>query len=760
MYDNHYTGDGSRDPQAAAPSARQPVFEDGAIDIRSVLLTLWRRRWIIVNTTIFVLVIAAVIVFQLTPRYQATTLLAIESRQNSVVDLEAVVSGLGTDQAAIKTEMDVLKSRRLIGKLVDRLDLVNDQEFNPALNPKKSLLSILNPVNYLPEPWYDAVIGRETDNRSEAEKAAQLRARVIDVTAGKLTVANPPRSYTLSVSFESERATMAARLANTLAELYLLDQLEVKFEATQRANEWLNERVFQLREKVRQSEQAAQRFREENRLIQTQSAGLVNEQQLAQLNSQLVTARTDLARLQAREGQIAAITASGRVEDSGLLEVVQSSLIQRLKEQESEVQRSRAELATRYGPKHPSMVKVEAELADISQKITLEIDKIVTGIRGETEVAGIRVRTLEENLEQLKQESFEVSRAQVQMRELDREAEANRLLLQTFLTRFKETSSQDGMQQADARIISEADRPTFATFPKKKLILLIVAFAASALGVGLVFLLEALDDGYRSFDQLRQDLQLRPLGMVPLVGKATLKNRKPEIYIAEKPTSSFAEAHRNIHAALMFSGRDGATPKVLGITSSVPGEGKSTAALCLAQILGRTGLRVLVVEADMRRPVFRKRLELDPQTHVSFNAVLAGTPKAEGASIYQDEGTGVHVLWADKEDNPQRRFTSTEFQHFVAEAGKQYDLVIIDTPPVMAVSDAMIISKCVESMIYVVQWESTAKSIVRSAVKQLVQTGVPIAGAILTQVDVKRHRGYGYGDQGYYYGGKSSYYHN
>lgn len=765
MYDNQYSnsegqGYGSDQPGGTRGGGPNSHLNETEIDLRLLALVLWRRRWVILNSAILIIVLGALIIFQLTPRYTAEALLAIETRQNSYVNLESVMSGLGTDQAAIKTEIDVLKSRRLVGKLVDKLNLTQDPEFNSQLVSKPSLLSILNPLSYLPQVWRDAILGREEDNRTEEEKRLAERAKVVSALLTAMSIENPPRSYTLRVSFQSVKPKKAALLANTLAELYLTDQLEVKFEATQRANEWLNERVFQLREKVRQSEQAAQRFREENQLIQTQAAGLVNEQQLAQLNSQLVNARTELARLIARESQIEQISQEGRIEESGILEIVQSQLIQRLKEQESEVQRRRAELATRYGPRHPKMLNIEAEVADIKDKISLEIEKIVTGIRGEAEVAEIRVRSLESNLDELKQESFEVSRAQVQMRELDREAEANRLLLQTFMTRFKETSSQDGMQQADARIISRADVPAVPSFPKKKLLLSLIAFIGVAVGTGLAFLLESLDNGYRNFDQLKQDLQLQSLGMVPLIGKSTLEKRKPEIYIAEKPVSSFAEAHRNIYASLMFSGRGGTTPKVLAITSSIPGEGKSTAALCLAQIVSRTGLKVLVVEADLRRPVFRKRLGLDVAKHTSFNAVLSGAAMENGTTLYQGQASGPHVLWAEKEDNPQQVIASSEFQHFIAEARKEYDLVILDTPPVMAVADAMIISKYVESMIYVVQWEATAKGIVRTAVKQLSQSGVSIAGAILTQVDVKRHRGYGYGDQGYYYGGKSNYYVN
>ena len=757
MYDNQPKTDFSAQQQPLA--GLHAAAEEDVIDIRALLTTLWRRKWVIINTTIFLIAITLIIVVQLVPRYTAESLLAIESRKSSVVDLEAVMSGLGTDVAAIKTEIDVLQSRRLAGKLVDQLSLTKDPEFNSALNTKKSLLSYLNPLSYLPQAWSDAVLGRKIDTRSQEDIDAAVRAKTIDAVLGSLSVNNPARSYSLRLSFESKDAKKSTKIINALSQLYLTDQLEVKFEATQRANVWLNKRVFELREKVRTTEQAAQRFREKNQLIQTRTAGNVNEQQLSRLNALLVDAHTDLARAQARQERLDQVAAAGNIADSGLLEVLNSPLIQRLKEQESGVHRKRAELATRYGPKHPKMINVIAEAGDIKAKIGIETDKIAASVKGEAEVAAIRIRTLEINLTALKRESFSVSRAQVQMRELDREAEANRLLLQTFVNRFKETSSQDGMQQADARIISEADVPTIASFPKKKLILVLVAFAGVGLGVGLAFLLEALDNGYRNFDQLRMDLNIRGLGMIPMIGKAILKESGPEKYLLSKPTSSFSEAHRNVHASLMFAGSTGVVPRVLAITSSVPNEGKSTATICLAHTLGRSGLKVLVVEADMRRPVMRKRLQID-EKFASFNSVLDGSAVESGAKIYEDETTGVHALWAKKEDDPQRIFNSIEFADFIKEARTQYDLVLVDTPPVLAVSDVLVISKQVDAITFAIQWEKTAKGLVKTAIKQLMETNCQVAGAILTQVDIKRHQGYGYGDQGYYYGTKSGYYTN
>ena len=407
------------------------------------------------------------------------------------------------------------------------------------------------------------------------------------------------------------------------------------------------------------------------------------------------------------------------------------------------------------------MINIEAEVTDIDQKIEAETQKVINSISNEAEIAVIRVQTLEENLAELSSQSVLVNRAQVQLRELEREAEANRVLLETFLTRFKETSSQDGLQQADARIISAAEVPTAKSFPQIKITLLLVGFVGVGLGVGVAFLLEALDNGYRNFEVLAQDINVKGLGMVPLLSKGNLKLQRPEEYLLSKPTSSFAEAHRNIHASLMFSGGGaGVAPRVLGVTSSVPGEGKSTVALCFAHILGKSGLKVLVVEADMRRPVLKRRIEISDQ-FISLNEVFEHSPDgAVKKDVFTEPHSGVDILYANKEDDPQSLFASKPFELFLQEARGQYDMVIVDTPPVMAVSDVIVASKYFDALSFIIQWEKTEKGIVKSAFKQLKQTNVPIAGAILTQVNVKRHQGYGYGDQGYYYGTKSGYYSN
>lgn len=754
MYDQTYQDKNDGSIQQAKPSSTQ---EEEGIDLRALTLVLLRRKWIIINTILFCSVLSLIVLFQVTPRFTATAMLALETRQSQVVDVQAVMSGINADVATIKTEIDVMQSRRLIGKTVDKLFLTRDPELNSDLNTEASFVDYVNPVNWIPESLKRAILGEETI-LPPAEQAARERAKVIDTVISRLAVSNPPRSYSINVSFESSDPRKAARIANAVAELYLTDQLEAKFEATQRANDWLNDRIFDLRENVRSSEVAAQRFREDNQLIQTAGAGLVSDQQLSQLNTRLIDARTELARTEARFSQISDISQASITDYSGLTEVLDSPLIQRLREQQSEVLRRRAELATRYGPKHPRMINVEAELGDIDINIKSEIRKVVNGIQNEVDVAEARVSALEESLDQLKTENVALNRAQVQLRELEREAEANRVLLETFLARFKETTNQQDIQQADARIISSADVPLFPSFPKKRLILLLVVFASAGLGVGLAFLLEILDNGYRTLDQVKTDLGLRGIGIIPMLMTNKLQGSSVEDYLLAKPSSSFAEAHRNVHASLLYSGPRQNTPQVVMATSSVPSEGKSTFSLCYARLMAKSGMKALLIEADLRRPVVKTRMKLNDE-QADLVSVLDDS-ELGGQQLYKDEASGLHILCGKGHSDPQKLFTGEKFAGLMAWARENYDLVILDTPPVMAVSDAVVLSHHVDAVLYVVQWESTPKKSVEMGISQLKEAGAPLAGVVITQVNIKRHQTYGYGDQGYYYGTKSGYYTN
>ncbi|MBK1719637.1 GumC family protein [Thiocystis violacea] len=742
-----------------------PVADDEAdlIDIKELLRTLWRRRGVIIGSVLFLTSLALLFTLQLTPRYTASALLTLQTRSEAVVDIQAVMSGLSADSSVIRTELDVISSRRLVGKLVDKLKLTQDPEFNPALREENPLALSLDPRTYLSQEWLIA-LGLATEDEeilTEEERAALEQAAVVDNVTETLTVSNPKLSYTIQISFESENGKKAARLANTLAELYLTDQLEAKFEATQRATDWLSERIGDLKGRVVTADSAVQAFRERHAIVQSGNQGTVGEQQLAELNVQLITARTDLAEAEARYNQVKAL-ADRRGNAASLGEVLKSPLIQKLGEQEAEVRRKQAEIAKRYGPRHPDTLSINSELADIRGKIAEEVNKVMESVGSDVRVARARVTTLAQSLEGLKSETQEVDKARVQLRELEREAESGRVLLETFLSRFKETSNQENLQQADVRIISNAETPAEASFPKKKLILAVALVLSLMVGLGLAFLLEALDHGYRALEHIQRAHKLAGLGMVPKLTSLKLRGSKPFDYALKKPTSAYSESLRSVYTSLMFGHPGDSKPRSILVTSSLPGEGKTTFCLSLARLLARAGnQRILLIECDLRRANVGKAIVEPDHSSPPLARYLARDTPAWEDCLVTDKPSGLDMILAGgKSDNPQTLLQSERMRTLLSEASERYDLILLDAPPLLAVSDAIILSHLADVTLFVVKWESTAREAVANALDLLRKAGAPLSGVVLTQVDVKKHAYYGYGDYASYYGRYGDYYAN
>ncbi|WP_327504974.1 polysaccharide biosynthesis tyrosine autokinase [Arenibaculum sp.] len=726
------------------------IAED--IDLRQVLRILDRRKAIILGLLALTTALAGLIAFQLTPRYTAEAIVMLNLRQTKVVDFESVMSGLSPEASVIRSEVDVLTSRAMVGRVVDRLELDGDPEFNADLRKDASLLDLVHPRNWLPAELWAAVAPVEKELAPERRRILD-RSALIDAVSRRLSASNDGRSYSIRISFTSEDPHKAALIANTFADQYLVDQLEAKFEATRRANEWLSVRLEELRDQVRQGEQAVQAFREQSSLIET-GATTVTTQQLGELNTQLVLARAERSQAEARlRSAETMVKSSGGVEAAG--DVLNSPLIQRLREEESEVRRKEAELATRYGPRHPSRLNVAAELGDLQKKIGEEVRKIIQSLANEVEVARAKERSLQATLGELEVKAGVGLRAQVQLNELEREAEASRTLYESFLSRFKQTNDQQDLQEADARVISSAEAPTVPSFPKKKLILALGFVMGGFLGVLVAFVLERLDRGFRGGEHIERLTGLPALGLVPSLSRRAA--RQPEDYVLNKPLSSYCEALRTIRTAIHFSNVDD-PPKVVMVTSSVPREGKSTFCTSLARVAALSGARVLLIDCDLRRPRIGKMLGADKTGNVADLLTGACTPEN---AVQIDPGSGLHYLVARSDTpNPQDLLGSHQMEKLVRSLREVYDLIVLDTPPIMAVSDAAMLAKLSDASLFVVRWADTPREVVLGALKQLDTFGARVSGVVLSQVNVTKHAKYGYGDYGYYYGRYKEYYAN
>ena len=722
------------------------------VNLRDLFRKIWRRKHVLFGVTVLGTVIAALIAFQMTPQYTANSTVMVDPRESKVVNVESVISGLPADQETIASEIEVLMSRGLAARVIRKLRLYDRLEFNSRLRPEtrwQKLKSAIGPRNWVPESWIDLVSGASASPpRTEEEILDVERVSIIDRLINTLTVERMGRSRVISISVTLPDSALAASVANTLADLYIVEQLEAKFEATKRATDWLNERLTGLRQAVQTSERAVEAFRKSSGLVEGKGVVLAS-QQVSELNTQLIVARTKRAEAEARLRQVQELMKSTSSVES-LAEVLGSPLIQGLRTQEAEIQRRAAELSQEFGAKHPRMINIRAEIADIQSKISVEINKIVQGLRNEVEVARVRENSLNASLEALETRVASLNQREVQLRALQREAEANRTLYETFLSRFKETTQQEEFQKPDARVISRADTPTGPSAPKKKLILAIAFILSASMGLALVFILEALDKGFRSMEDIEAMTGVPALGLVPaLTGLRTI-GKEPHDLALERPNSAFSESVRALHASLLLSNVD-SPPKTVLFTSSLPNEGKTSLSLSLARLVARTGGRkVVIIDCDLRRPQVHRHLgiEFGP----GLVQLLTEEVKLEDV-LRRDEGSGAYVITAGATPvNPTDLLTSEHFARLLHNLKEAFDLVVLDCSPVMAVSDSRVLTRVVDKTIFVVRWAETRREVVRLGLKQLIEAGADMAGVVLSMVNVKKHSRYGYGDSGYYYG--------
>lgn len=700
------------------------------MDLREPSRILRRRVQIVARMVVLCAALALLVSLVMTPQYRGEVILLLDQRQSKLLDMGGGgLSALPGDTSALRSEIDIITSRAVIDRVVKKLNLEHDSEFN---NQTRAWKKWLNPLN-----WFGQ--NKKLDKEAEAERERTATARAVQK---KLTVSNDGRSLSLYLTFESSDPQKASLIANTIADEYLVDQLEAKYEVTARANKWLSERLTTLRQQVEVTERAVEDFRQKAKLLQIDGE-TVATRQVQEVNSQLIAARAATSQAEARlRSAQTMVHEGGSIE--GASDVLSSPLIQRLREQEAEVRRREAELATRYGERHPNMINARAERQDIERKIGEEVQKILKSLAGEVTIARAKENQLQSDLSSLEAKAGNELKDTVQLRQLQREADANRTLYENFLSRFKQTTEQQELQLPDTRIIARADIPTEPDFPKKWLFVIAGGILGSILGVIAAYLIEYFDRGYRTAPQLEEGTGLAVIGQVPSL--RTISDRPPEDYVVDKPLSAYSESLRTVRTAIHFSNVDH-PPKTVMVTSSGPGEGKTTFCLSMARSLAAGGNKILLIDADLRRPRLARLLEIAADGK-DLSALLTGASTMEAVLRHDPLVAKLDIIPAfGRAPNAQDLLGSQQMKRIIEDVSGKYDLVIVDTPPILAVSDAAMVARVVDTSLFIVKWATTSRDTVVQALKQLKSFDCRIAGVVLNQVNLNEMASYG---DGYY----------
>jgi capsular exopolysaccharide synthesis family protein len=643
--------------------------------------------------------------------------------------------------------MEILKSRALAEKVADKLNIDTWPEYNWTLTKPGFFDALMNPLAWIAAALQSLTTPPSTIVATEEMRTRERKIAEVGALMARMEIANDGRSYLIKIHAQSTSRDHAAQIANTYVDFYLLDQVEAKFDATKRASNWLNDQLADLRDKVRDSERAVELFKEQNNLSEARGTSL-NEQQLSELNSQLIIAAAERAQKETSLGQLQAQIRAGSIDSAAVLD---SPLVQKLRSDEAELMHKKAELSTRYQPSHPTMVNLQSSIDEINRKIDDEANKTVRGLQGDVNAARAKEASLKATLASIQKNAAEEGKLDVPLRELQREADANKLLYESFLTRFKQTNTEEDIQQADARLVSAALPPRIPSFPKKTVLIGFSFLGSIFVGIAAAFLLERLDNGFRNSEQVEKLLGVPTLGLVPGVVRQEL----PQDVVVKRPTSQYSESIRSIRTALRYSDIDH-PPKVVLITSSLAGEGKTVFACSLARSIARSGGKALLVDCDLRRPSVAKLLGVTDEPGMLDMFSENGNIDS---IIRVDEDSGMHYIPSKGGTaNPQDLLGSQQMRSFLERMSARYDLIVLDAPPVLAVSDPIILSHFVDTTIYLVRWEKTPRPIVTGAMKLLRTNGGVVAGVVLSRVNSRKHATYGYGDAGYYYGRYSNYY--
>jgi exopolysaccharide transport family protein len=698
-----------------------PAQPHMALDPRGLWVVLLHRAVLAITVALVVAGAVMAVALRAPPVYQATATVLVEPNQSKVIKDDPAAADLPIDTGVVDTQVEVLKTRAVAERVVNRLKLYLDPEFNPAL-PKGGA-----PQGYRPAP--------------------KVLDQTVDRAAFNLGVRRLGLTYVIEVSYKANSPAKASRIANTFVEEYLAQQVQGKINANRQANGWLNASLDKLRQDSLAADSQVQEYINAHGLMSADGQAMA-EQSVNKLGDEIATATADTAEKQAR---FAAAESELKNGGDGFGAGVGSETIRDLRKAETDASREVADLSVTFGPRYPDLVKARTRLGDIRRQIGVETNRILANLGSEVQAARRREGSLRGSFGSARGGLKTNNQAQVELIALKQQADAARKVYEAYLNRADQLAAQDGVQLPDARMASSAAQPSTPIAPKKTLAAAAAALIGGVAALAVVLMVEFLSGAMRTRQDIEQKLGAPFAGVIPDPKRLRLGRRRdgsaPADLIVEKPFSSYAEAFRNIRANLQMGMEGHEPPRVIAVTSALPREGKSTTALGLTRALATSGSRVLLIDCDFRRSALNAMIG-DPQRGLAD--VLDGKAKIAEV-IIRDPRTSALILPWGRAPGAKELMSSSAFDEGLAALRERFDHVIIDTPPVLAVADARLIAAKADVTLMVSEWNKTPGRAAATAVELLRSAGANLIGVALTKVDVRLHAHYGYGDTPYAY---------
>jgi capsular exopolysaccharide synthesis family protein len=697
-------GSGARLIEAPLEAAPPPILVPQGVTLAELFGTIWRRRWIIV-AIVLPLTVAGFVVAKLLPAdYTAEGALIIASRKFMIPELQTISTPTG-DVAIVRSEMSVLRSRTLLREVAQKLHLEQVPEFNSRLRPKDDdLLHRLDP-----RPYINALFAPKS---TRAPDESELVAAEVENTLNKdLSVGNDNRDYVITVQYTGRDPVLSAQIVNTLMASYIEQYVESKVSATVSANASLNARAEELRRDIAAADDAVKQFTLRTGVLETR-LGSVSSQQLNDLNAELATAHADRAAAEARYEQARSLQNEGGAGATSK-EVLNSQLIQNLRQTEDQLSRDLTELSSRLTANHPDVVQARKQLAAVRASIARETGRTVESLRGQVEIARTREETLAKRIAQLGQTARASADDQAELQRLKDDADGKRKVYNEFLVRIAETAKPNDRQEADARIISNAVAPIGPSGPHAFLFALVAGVLGTLASVAGILMHREIDHGFETLGQVRTSTGLLGFAVLPTIRRRGARFHR---YVLDEPYSALAEAIRGFRARLRAVAQYRPAKTIL-VCSAASGEGKTSFALALARLSARDGLKVLLIDGDLRRPTLRAMLP--PTSESQLADILAGrVPWRSG--VCTDRASGLDYLTVrESVHNVSQLLESDAFERILREAAAEYDFVILDSSPIMRVTDATLLARHVDVIALIVSWKKTQRRVVAEACRRL-----------------------------------------